>query len=180
MDRHQAISSKLVFSSLCALCAGAIAMAANQFTVDSSGFNPGGSIPDTFTCDGADKLPPLHVAGLPKGTAALAILVDDPDAPSGLFTHLISWNVPVDSAGAISIEGQLPEGTVVGTNDFGTSGWRGPCPPRGKPHHYRFHVFALKSKLALAAGANRAAFDKALAGNTLAEAKLVGTYKRGG
>ena len=150
-------------------------MAAPHFTVESSAFKAGGPIPKPYTCDGGDSMPSLKIAGLPRGAAALALLVDDPDAPRGVFTHLLAWNLP---ARTDNIEGAFPEGTVLGTNDFGRSGWGGPCPPRGKPHRYRFHVYALRSPLTLAAGASRADFDKALAGNTLGEAMLMGTYQR--
>lgn len=175
INRHH-VPAKLVGSVLCALCAGAIAVAAPHFIVESSAWKDGAPIPKPFTCDGGDALPPLRIAGVPKGTAALALVVDDPDAPSGLFTHLLAWNLP---AATERLEGRLPEGAVVGTNDFGRAGWGGPCPPHGKPHRYRFHVHALKAPLSLEPGAGRAAFDKALAGNTLGEAILVGTYKRG-
>jgi Raf kinase inhibitor-like YbhB/YbcL family protein len=150
-------------------------VAAPRFSVESSAFKGGSAIPEKFACDGGNALPPLKVAGTPPGTAALALLVDDPDAPSGLFTHLLAWNLPATTE---SIDGALPPAAVTGTNDFGKSGWGGPCPPPGKPHHYRFHVYALKAPLALAPGAKRAAFDQALAGNTLGEALLMGTYAR--
>jgi Raf kinase inhibitor-like YbhB/YbcL family protein len=150
-------------------------MAAEVLSIQSSAFTAGAAIPARHTCDGDDALPPLRIAGLPPGTARLALLVDDPDAPSGVFTHLLAWDLP---ASATTLDGALPAGAVLGTNDFGRPGWNGPCPPPGKPHRYRFRVMALPAPLGLRAGADRAAFDRAVAGRALAEATLVGTYGR--
>lgn len=176
MDCRPQISGKLIFSLMCAMCAAAIAVAAPHFSVDSPAFKPGAAIPERYTCDAGGAMPSLRIGGAPVGTAALAVVVDDPDAPGGLFTHYLAWNLPATSD---SLDGTtLPPGAVIGQNDFGAAGWGGPCPPAGKPHHYRFRVLALKAPLALGAGADRAAFDRALAGNVLAEASLVGTYRR--
>src|SRR3954463_12191160 len=93
MDRRHAVP-KLIFSVLCAVCAVAIAVTPPRFNIESSGFKSGAPIPVEFTCDGADASPPLAWSGKPKDPAALALVVDDPDAPSGLFTHWLLWNLP--------------------------------------------------------------------------------------
>ena len=106
--------------------------------ITSSAFQEGANIPSKFTCDARDTSPPLQIAGVPTGAKSLALIVDDPDAPGGLFTHWIVWNISAQT-NAVT-EGNTPEG-VHGTNDFGKSGYGGPCPPSGT-HRYYFKIFA--------------------------------------
>ena len=150
------------------------------FTLTSPAFAPGAAIPVRHTCDGEDLSPPLVWHGAPPGTKAFALVVDDPDAPSGTFTHWLLCDVPASRAG-------LPEGVatgqigVAGTNGFSRLGYGGPCPPRGHgPHRYRFRLHALSAPLGLTAGCSRAEVDAALDGATLASAELVGRYERAG
>lgn len=152
---------------------------AAPIVVTSTSFAADGPIPATFSCDGRGVMPALSWTAPPPSTGAQALVVEDPDAPSGLFTHLIAWNMGAD---ARSIgEGSSPAtvGGALGKNDFGKPGWGGPCPPKGKAHHYRFRVLALDAPLpSLKAGADRAAFDAAVKGHVLAEGALVGTFQR--
>ena len=135
----------------------------------------GQPIPTRFTCDGADISPPLRWAGLPAGAVSLAVLVDDPGAPGGTFTHWLAWDLD-PAAGAVE-KGVAPP--AEGRNGFGRSGYGGPCPPRGDgPHRYAFRVFALDAALDLDPGASEGAFRAALVGHVLGAGELTGTYER--
>ena len=119
--------------------------------------------------------PPLAWTNPPDGTRSLALVVDDPDAPRGTFTHWLAWGLDPD-AGALG-EGETPPSE--GQNDFGTTGYRGPCPPPGHgPHRYFFRLHALDSELDIPAGAGKQEVQRALEGQALAVAELVGTYER--
>jgi Raf kinase inhibitor-like YbhB/YbcL family protein len=141
-----------------------------QISVSSSAFQAGGTIPAQFTCKGVDQNPPLQFQGTLKEAKSLVLIVDDPDAPSGLFTHWLVWNI---DPGAKQIgENSVPAGAVQGTNDFGKTGYGGPCPPSGI-HRYYFRLFALDRKLDLKPGAKRAAVDRALKNHVLARGELM-------
>jgi Raf kinase inhibitor-like YbhB/YbcL family protein len=142
----------------------------------SSAFDEGSSIPPRFTCDGDDLSPPLDFSRVPDGCVSLALIVDDPDAPSRIFNHWLVWNLSPDIGGlAEDTSGDLDG--AEGTNDFGETGYRGPCPP-GERHRYRFTVFALDRDLPLRPGARRADLDRAMDGHVLDEARLAATYAR--
>lgn len=148
--------------------------------VSSSSFSDGGTIPSTFTCDGSDLSPHLRLSTPPSGTKSLAIVVDDPDAPS-LFTHWLAYNIPPETRelpeGASTSSHRLSHGTE-GTNSFGQIGYGGPCPPPGKPHHYLFHVYALDINLTLPAGAQAEQVKAAIKGHVLAAGQITGLYAR--
>jgi hypothetical protein len=145
------------------------------FSLSSSAFPPGGTIPRRHSCDGADRSPPLTWSQPPAGTRSLALVVDDPDAPAGRFTHWLAWGID-PSVGGLA-EGQAAP--LEGRNDFGTVGYRGPCPPRGHGRHrYRFRLHAVGSELRVAPGAQTRELERALTGNVVAVAELVGTYQR--
>ena len=155
---------------------GSPAAAVGPFVLTSSAFANGERIPREFSCDGANASPPFAWTSVPAGTAALVLVVDDPDARD--FVH---WTV-LDLAGR---DGDLPKGVEStaaapqqGRNDFGKIGWGGPCPPSGT-HHYRFTLTALGAPLGL--GNHPAGSDvrNALARATvLGKAILTGTYAR--
>lgn len=147
-----------------------------NLTIESSAFRPGATIPKKHTCDGADASPPLSWSGAPAATRELAILCEDPDAPGGTFLHWVAWGIP-PGAGRLA-EGVQDPGMKTGVNGFGSRGYRGPCPPPGKPHRYFFRVFALDAPLGLAAGASAGELRKAMKGHVLAEGELIGTYGR--
>ena len=157
-----------------ALVALASFAAGARMKITSSAFQEGGNIPSKFTCDAGDSSPPLRIAEIPSGAKTLALVVDDPDAPSGLFTHWIVWNISPQT-NAIA-EGSAPQG-VQGTNDFGKSGYGGPCPPSGT-HRYYFKIFALDRELNLPSATKRNQLDAAMKGHVVAQGELIGRYAR--
>jgi Raf kinase inhibitor-like YbhB/YbcL family protein len=140
----------------------------------SPAFADGDLIPAEYTCDGDDVSPPLEWTAPPARTIALALCVDDPDAGRYPFTHWLAWALP-PSAGALA-EGEA--GPSEGRNDFGAPGYRGPCPPPGKPHRYVFTLYALDAEPGLGPSDRRLSFDRAIEGHVLATATLMGKYGR--
>jgi len=167
-----------------AIIAGALAIAlmtlvsfatgGSRMKITSSAFQEGGNIPSKFTCDGGDSSPPLRIAEIASGAKTLALVVDDPDAPSGLFTHWIVWNISPQTN--TIAEGSAAQG-VQGTNDFGKSGYGGPCPPSGT-HRYYFKIFALDRELNLPSGTKRNQLDAAMKGHVVAQGQLMGRYAK--
>ncbi len=143
-------------------------------TVTSPAFAKGGSIPSKFTCDGGNTNPPLQISGIPAEAKTLVVIADDPDAPGGLFTHWLVWNLSPNTNSIA--EGSPPKG-ALGTNDFGKPGYGGPCPPSGM-HRYYFKVFALDRELALPSGAKRSQLDAAMKNHVIAQGELIGRYAR--
>jgi Raf kinase inhibitor-like YbhB/YbcL family protein len=142
----------------------------------SPAFEDGEAIPPDHTCTGRDRSPALAWAELPASTRSLALIVDDPDAPRGTFTHWLAWGI--DPAAGGLAEGERPP--REGRNDFGTVGYRGPCPPRGHgPHRYRFRLHALDAELDAPGGDTRDRLEAALARHVLTVAELVGRFERG-
>jgi Raf kinase inhibitor-like YbhB/YbcL family protein len=145
-------------------------------TVTSKAFASGAAIPVDNSCDGADHSPPLTWSAPPEGTKALAIVVDDPDAPGGDFTHWLAYNLPPSTLALPENAEVTNLGAEEGTNGFGRTGYAGPCPPRHEMHRYYYRVFALDAPLAAKPGASRDAVDGAMSGHVLAEGALVGTF----
>jgi Raf kinase inhibitor-like YbhB/YbcL family protein len=147
----------------------------SDFALTSDAFGHGDPIPRRHTCEGDDISPALSWSDPPPGSRALALVVDDPDAPVGTFTHWLAANIDAESSGLA--EGE--SAPVEGCNDFGTLGWSGPCPPSGHgPHRYFFRLHALDAPVEVGFRADRRGFDDALAGHVLAVAELMGTYER--
>jgi Raf kinase inhibitor-like YbhB/YbcL family protein len=155
------------------LALASVARADPGFRLASPDFAAGGFIPARFTADGADVPPRIEFAGIPAGTRSLALIVEDPDAPSGNFTHWIAWNIP---PGAKSLS---DEKIAEGSNDFGRIGYGGPQPPSGT-HRYFFRLSALNIVLQLPTGATRQELDAAMRGHVIATAELMGRYSAGG
>ena len=147
------------------------------FTLTITAFADGSPIPAKFTCEGANVSPELRWNDAPADTRSYALIVDDPDAPVGTFTHWVLFDVPADRS-------SLAEGAsgigVAGKNDFGRASYGGPCPPRGHgPHRYTFTLYALDiASLKLKAGAGRREMEAALRGHILAQAIYLGRYER--
>jgi Raf kinase inhibitor-like YbhB/YbcL family protein len=142
--------------------------------ISSPVFADNGSIPAKFTCDGGDTSPPLTIAGIPPSAKSLALIMDDPDAPGGTFDHWIVWNIPANTT-AIA-EGKAPQG-VTAKNGFGKNAYGGPCPPGGE-HRYFFKLYALDTTLNLPPSSKKSDLEKAMNGHTVAQAQIVGKYKR--
>ena len=147
--------------------------AASSISITSSSFQAGGDIPAKFTCNGTNVSPELQISGVPNEAKSLVLIVDDPDAPRGLFTHWIVWNI--DPKTTRIAEKSAPATGVQGTNDFGKPNYGGPCPPSGT-HRYFFKIFALDAKLELKPGARRGELDAAMRGHVLAQGELMGRY----
>ncbi len=141
----------------------------------------GQPIPTKYTCDGADVSPPLAWSDVPAGTQSFALICDDPDAPGGTWVHWVIFGLSATATAlperVAAIE-TLPDGAKQGVNDFRRIGYGGPCPPPGAPHHYYFKLYALDATPALKSRATKAELLRAMAGHILAEARLMGTYRR--
>lgn len=145
------------------------------FSLRSGAFSDGGSIPRRHSCDGPDVSPELDWVGAPEGTAAFALVVDDPDARG--FVHWVAFDVPGEQASLA--EGASDRGGFAeGRNDFGRPGWGGPCPPSGT-HRYVFELFALDRALGLTGTPTAGELRRAMAGHVLGTTRLVGRYRRG-
>jgi len=150
-------------------------------SVSSPAFKEGERIPSKYTCEGQDISPQLKWNGVPEESKSLALIMDDPDAPSGVFTHWVIFNLPPDSQDlpeAVPSASQLPSGALQGRNDFGRIGYGGPCPPPGYPHRYRFTLYALDKNLDLGAGSSKNQVLSAAKGHILAQGQLIGIYQR--
>ena len=151
--------------------------------VSSSAFREGEKIPTKYTCDGDDVSPPLKISDIPPETQALAIVMDDPDAPGGVFDHWVIWNIPPDT-------GEIPEhvpnqekvdsmgGALQGKNGMGNVGYGGPCPPSGPGHNYRFKVFALDKGLDLNPGIRRIDLEREMDEYFIERDEITVTYSR--
>ncbi len=161
--------------SLCLFGAGrAFANEGGKMKLVSSAFSQNQAIPAKYTCKGKDVSPPLSFSNVPDGAASLALIVDDPDAPRGVFDHWIVWNITPDTK-------ELKEGASVpkqGINGYGEQRYKGPCPPPGAAHRYRFKLYALNILLDLPEGSTKAQLEEAMQGHILAQTELVGTFKR--
>lgn len=175
------LPSALAFRAAAAFAAGRGAPSEAAMQVHSNVISPGGEFPKRETCDGRDTSPQLAWSGAPPATKSFALILDDPDAPSGTFTHWIVWNIPAGAhelPAAVSKTAESPDGTRQGRNDFGKIGYGGPCPPPGKPHRYFFRVYALDHAPAVKAGAGRGDLERAMQGHILAQGELMGRYGR--
>ena len=143
---------------------------------------PGSGIPSQYTCDGADISPPLAWSGVPGGTQSLVLVVDDPDAPSGVFRHWAVFDIPAGSSGLdVGYSAARPAtGFHEARNDFGKPGYGGPCPPKGHGvHHYHFRLFAIRRpSLNLEDSATALEVLNAVQPYVIERTELVGTYRR--
>lgn len=151
--------------------------------LSSEVFEDEGEIPAKYTCDGRDISPPLSISELPSGTESLALVIDDPDAPGAVFDHWVIWNIP---ANLDSIPEDVPKeetveslgGAIQGLNGFGKIGYKGPCPPPGPAHNYRFIAYALDTKPELTPGLSKKDLEREIGAHTLAQDQIVGIYGR--
>lgn len=149
--------------------------------LSSPAFKEGETIPKTYTKDGQDVSPPLEWSTPPSATKSLALICEDPDAPSGTFTHWLVFKVPAEAQKLdekLQPEPTLSDGSAQGTNDFKRIGYSGPAPPAGKPHHYVFTLYALDDNPSIKAGATKDQLMAAMKGHILDRGRLTGTYER--
>jgi len=152
-----------------------------SFLLKSSAFADGGVLPTEFTCDGADQSPPLEWSEPPSETKCFALIVDDPDAPSGTFSHWAAFNIPATARDLAAGAGNQAEGMMrQAHNDFGKNGYGGACPPEGHgPHRYRFRLFALNvGRLDVSPSARVKDVEARAEQHLVARAELTGTYER--
>lgn len=151
------------------------------FSLSSIAFKDEDTIPAKYTCEGKNVSPPLNWGEPPSGTKSLVLIVDDPDAPSGVFTHWVIYNLPPNVR---NLEEEVPKGDKTpnggsqGKTSYGTTGYGGPCPPPGPVHHYRFMLYALDTRLELAPGATKKQVLDAAKGHILAQTEIIGLYRR--
>ena len=152
-----------------------------SFMLKSDAFTDGTALPAQFTCDGEDQSPPLSWSEPPDGTKSFALIVDDPDAPSGTFRHWAAFDIPASARGLPAGAGNETAGDIAqARNDFGQPGYGGACPPPGHgTHHYRFKLFALDTdRLDLPPNASIEQVEEAATKRQLGRAELTGTYER--
>ena len=149
----------------------------SKFQLQTPNFEPGGNIPGQFTCQGSNASPALTWSVPPEGTQSFALVLEDPDAPGRTWVHWVLYDLPATERGlpqGVPPEGTLPSGGRQGRNDFGASGYGGPCPPPGPAHRYYFTLYALDRAMGLRAGATRAQLDRSMRGHILTRAELLG------
>jgi len=150
------------------------------FQLRSDSFTEGTAIPKKFSCDGQSISPALSWSGAPANTKSLALIMEDPDAPSGTFTHWVLYNIPTGVSSLRKAVPATPEVPGLGTQGFnsaGRTGYAGPCPPSGT-HRYFFKLFALDAGPQLKPGLNAAELRKSLEGHILEQTQLMGRYSR--
>src|SRR6266487_6195886 len=165
-----AVTSAIVLAAIVSFAAGGAKM-----KITSSAFQEGGDIPSKFSREGGNVNPPLRIEGTPQNAKSLVLIVDDPDAPVGLFTHWLVWNI--DPKTTEIAENSVPKDGVQGTNDFPGQRYDGPQPPSGT-HRYYFKIFALDRTLDLKPGAKRKEVDAAMKGHVISQGQLMGRYTR--
>ena len=150
------------------------------FSIRAASLVPGSVLPDVYTCKGASESPEVTWDGVPAGTKSLALILDDPDAPGGRFTHWLVFNIPPDSLGLPRAQPNakvLANGAQQGETSGGSRGYYPPCPPIGTSHRYVFRLYAVDMDITQPT-ADRESIDWALTGHTLAQAEFTTTFKR--
>ena len=154
--------------------------------VTSSAFQPNGSIPSQYTCEGKDISPPLAWSGAAGNAKSFAMIVDDPDAPDPakpqrVYVHWVVYNLPASTTGLPenASKAGLPKGAVQGKNDWGKAEYGGPCPPIGR-HRYFFKVYALDTALTGLSSPAKADLERAMKGHVVDQGELIGTYQKTG
>ena len=175
------VSRLITIAPILLACAAGVTVAAGEesmdrvLTISSPSFTEGKPIPARFTADGSDVSPELRIDRPPNPITSFALIVDDPDAPVGTWVHWVVWNLP--AATDTIAEGTLPDGAVEGRNSWGRNRYNGPAPPSGT-HRYFFKLYALDAILDLPKSTDKAGLERAMEGHVVAEAALMGTYRR--
>jgi Raf kinase inhibitor-like YbhB/YbcL family protein len=175
---------RIAFCSVLALASTGVvdreATAAAQVRIGSTAFTNGNKVPKQYTADGANSSPPIWWTNIPNGSKSIALICDDPDAPKGTWTHWVIYNIPAKETGlgaGYPTGADLPNGAKQGTNSFQRTGWGGPDPPAGKPHHYVFTVYALNTTFNTA-GMTAEQLRSTMNNHILGQGQLTGTYGR--
>lgn len=174
------INISLLLLAVMNIYAGDSTSSEMSFKITSKAFVDYGFIPVIYTCSGKNISPPLAWSNIPEKTKSLAIVCDDPDAPSGVWVHWVVFNIPATVKSLMeeqSLQKEFPNGMKQGSNDSKKIGYSGPCPPSGV-HRYFFKIYALDQKLKLEAGATKAQLLKAMEKHIIAEAQLIGKFKK--
>ncbi len=174
---NSAIQLVFLIIVLVPVIASVFAQEINNLKIQSPAFNNNEMIPRKYTCDGSDISPLLVWGGVPKNTKSLAVICDDPDAPGKVWVHWVVYNLSPEIKtleGGISMSANV---LLQGINDFKKIGYCGPCPPSGI-HRYFFKLYALDIKVPLSAGATKDQLLAIMKEHILAEAQLIGKYKR--
>ncbi|MGA2409915.1 MAG: YbhB/YbcL family Raf kinase inhibitor-like protein [Candidatus Binataceae bacterium] len=177
-SRTYFVSATLI---LALVAAANTSFAQGGLALTSPAFAASQRIPLRFTCSGEDKSPPLAWSGVPPAAKTLALIVKDPDAPSGDFVHWVIFNLPASVNGlpeGIPATPQTAIGALQGQNGRGSAGYTGPCPPPGGDHHYHFRLYALDQSLALPDDADAAQVESAMRGHVVAQTEVVGIFSR--
>ncbi len=151
-----------------------------KIVVSSEAFKDGETIPVEYTCDGKNISPALLWEGIPAGAKSIALIMDDPDAPGGMFVHWVLYNIPASTRKlpeGMPKNETLGDGSRQGMTDFGRVGYGGPCPPKGT-HRYYFKIHALDTMLSLQPGASKKQLEDAMKGHILEQGELMGRYER--
>jgi len=165
----------IIAYAMAAIALAAFGAGGGKMKITSPAFQEGGTIPEKFSKNGQNVNPELRIEGAPAEARSLALIVDDPDAPVGLFTHWLVWNV--DPKTTQIAENSVPKGGLQGTNDFPGQRYDGPQPPSGT-HRYYFKIFALDQTLDLKPGAKRRDVDAAVKGHVIGQGELMGRYSK--
>jgi Raf kinase inhibitor-like YbhB/YbcL family protein len=169
------VAVTIVVSAAPAIATSPAKAKVKKITVTSAAFGNNQSIPIAFTCDGASASPPLQYTGVPKSARDRALIMADPDAPTGTIVHWVAWHLPKRGLPEQSVRARI----VQGTNTLGKQAYAGPCPPPGTaPHHYTFTVYAVSKPIDLAPGASVDDLRAALKGKVVGQGALIGTYQR--
>jgi len=163
------------------LCALLFAFSGWALDIKSDAFLHQDYIPSVYTCDSSDYSPHLWWSNVPEGVKSFVLICDDPDAPSKTWIHWVIFNIPKDARSLsenIPKTGVLTDGSIQGKNDFDTIGYRGPCPPKGKPHRYFFTLYAIDTVLSLGEGVTKSEVLGAIQNHIKAKVELIGLYKR--
>ena len=168
--RHFIICFSLLFFTLSA--------AAGDFVLGSNSFKDKSALAAVYTCDGLDVSPELHWSHIPEKTQALALVLADPDAPTGTFYHWLVYNIPTNTSSFAEAVKNMPSGTLVGKNSWNSAQYKGPCPPKGSAHHYLFTLYALDAKVNVPAEADATTLLDSFKNHIIKQIQLSAEYGR--
>lgn len=167
---------KATFIAMILIASLSKSQTASNFKLVSSAFAEGKTIPDKYTCDGANISPQLSWSGFPEKTKSFAIIMDDPDAPMGTWVHWVVYNIPSTTTSLEEKKNVADIKAVDGLNSWDEKGYNGPCPPDGA-HHYHFKLYALDKVLSQTKALTKDELLHAMKGHILGETALIGLFR---